>query len=148
MLYSSSSKPLRRYWIMILRLWYRIQVPRQARCCRWGSSFISKLCSAASTFSACGEDQPEGSQTVILEIDLAALMRPLLTSVIANHLILQRGKLFKDVAEFIPLSGAIVPVDLDQAAEWLQGERTTPKHTLSPLNCALLGAITALSSAA
>lgn len=28
-------------------------MPRQARCCLWGSSFISRLCSAASTFSAC-----------------------------------------------------------------------------------------------
>lgn len=131
MLYSSSSKPLSRYWIMILRLWYRIQVPRQARCCRWGSSFISKLCSAASTFSACGE----GSQMAIFETDLAALKRPLLTSVIANHLILQCGKLLKNVTEFIPLSGTIVPVDLDQAAEWLQGEWKTSKHTLSPPRC-------------
>lgn len=50
--------------------------------------------------------------------------------VVASHLILQRGELFKNVTKFIPLPRTIVPVDLNQATEWLQGEWTTSIYSL------------------
>lgn len=41
-----------------------------------------------------------------------------------DHLILQRGELLQNVAQLVPLSGAVVTMDLYQTAEWLQGEQT------------------------
>lgn len=40
----------------------------------------------------------------------------------AGHLILQCGKLFKNVTQFVSLSSSVMSVDLDQTAEWLRGE--------------------------
>lgn len=39
-----------------------------------------------------------------------------------GHLILQCGKLFKNMTQFVSLSSSVVSVDLDQTAEWLEGE--------------------------
>lgn len=73
------------------------------------------------------EGETEGSHMVISGT-AAALKLPLPATVAAIHLILQCGKLLKDVAEFISLSSTIVPMDLDEAAEWLQGELATTKQ--------------------
>lgn len=56
----------------------------------------------------------------------------------ANHLILQCGKLLKNVTEFIPLSSTIMPVDLDQAAERLQA-RIDINILLNPFKLRALG---------
>lgn len=37
----------------------------------------------------------------------------------SGHLILQRGKLFKNVTQLVSLSSSVVSVNLDQTAEWL-----------------------------
>lgn len=67
---------------------------------------------------------------------------PLPTSVDAHHLVLQGGKLLKNVAQFISLSSTIVPVDLDQAAERLQGELTTSIHSSHTGIRSLVGLVT------
>lgn len=41
------------------------------------------------------------------------------------HLILQCGKLLQNVAQLVPLSCAVVTMDLYQTAERLQGEQTS-----------------------